>query len=140
MSTQQNPTVYARCIQYQLANIVSPVSVYANFNRNYATQNKFITWQLRNIHQEVYTGQLQSNKGIDRPIFQISCFAQEMADCFNLSNSILQSLHGYSGIFGNPATDGFYISKADIMFHYNSYDNELGLHQIFMDCTLDVPT
>ena len=117
MSTQQNPTVYA-----------------------HSEQPKFLTWQLRNVHQEVYTGILQSNKGIDRPIFQISCFAQQMLDCFNLSNSILQSLHGYSGMFGNPATDGIYISKADVMFQYNSYDNELGLHQIFMDCTLDVPT
>ena len=140
MSTQQNPVVYAHCIQYQLSEIVTPVPVYANFNRLYAEQDQFLTWQLRNVHQEVYTGQTQSNKGIDRPIFQISCFAQEMGDCFNLSNSILQSLHGYSGMFGNPLTDGFFVAKADVMFQYNSYDNELGLHQIFMDCTLDVPT
>ncbi len=33
---------------------------------------KFITWMLRNVHQPVYTGTQQSNKGIDRPIFQIS--------------------------------------------------------------------
>jgi len=139
MTTQQNPVVYAHCIQYQLANIVTPVPVYASFNRLYAEQPEFLTWQLRNVHQPVYTGQTQSNKGIDRPIFQISIFAQEMGDCFNLSNSILQSLHGYSGMFGNPATDGFFVAKADVMFQYNSYDNELGLHQIFMDCTLDVP-
>jgi hypothetical protein len=140
MSTQQNPTVYANCIQYQLTEIVAPVPVYANFNRNFATESKFLTWQLRNIHQPVYTGQDQNNKGIDRPIFQISVFATTMGDCFNLSNSILQSLHGYSGMFGNPDTDGFYLAKADVVWQYNSYDNELGLHQVFMDCTLDVPT
>ena len=139
MTTQQSPVVYAHCIQYQLANIVSPTPVYALFNRIYAEQPQFLTWQLRNVHQEVYTGQTQSNKGIDRPIFQISVFAQEMGACFNLSNSILQSLHGYSGMFGNPDTDGFFVAKADVIFQYNSYDNELGLHQIFMDCTLDVP-
>jgi hypothetical protein len=138
MSIQQNPSQYAAAIQYQLSNIVTPTPVYANFNRNYATQPKFLTWQLRNIHQPVYTGQTQSNKGIDRPIFQISIFAQNMTDAFNLSNSILQSLHGYSGQFGGSS--GLYISKADVQWLYNSYDNELGLHQVFLDCTIDVPT
>ena len=140
MSTQQNPTVYSQCIQYQLANIVSPVPVYAVFNRNYAKQPKFLTWQLRNVHQPVYTGQTQSNKGIDRPVFQMTVFAQDMTDAFNLSNSILQSLHGYSGMFGNPATNGFFVAKADVVWLYNTYDNELGLNQIILDCTLDVPT
>jgi hypothetical protein len=139
MTTQLDPSVYAQCIQWQLADIMSPIPVYANFNRNYASQPKFLTWQLRNVHQPVYTGQTQSNKGIDRPVFQISVFAKEMSDAFNMSNSILQSLHGYSGTFGNPATIGFFIAKADVVWQYNSYDNELGLHQVFMDCTLDVP-
>ena len=139
MTTQLDPSVYAQCIQWQLADIMSPIPVYANFNRNYASQPKFLTWQLRNIHQPVYTGQTQSNKGIDRPVFQISVFAKEMSDAFNMSNSILQSLHGYSGTFGNPSTICFFIAKADVVWQYNSYDNELGLHQVFMDCTLDVP-
>jgi hypothetical protein len=140
MSTQQNPSVYAQTIQYQLASIVSPVPVYALFNRNYATQPKFVTWQLRNVHQPVYTGQTQSNKGIDRPVFQMTVFAQNMDDAFNLSNTILQSLHGYSGTFGNPDNGGFFVAKADVVWLYNTYDNELGLNQIILDCTLDVPT
>jgi hypothetical protein len=140
MSTQQNPSVYAQCIQYQLADIVSPVPVYAVFNRNYATQPKFLTWQLRNVHQPVYTGQTQNNKGIDRPVFQTTVFAQNLDDAFNLSNTILQSLHGYSGTFGNPANGGFFVAKADVVWLYNTYDNELGLNQIILDCTLDVPT
>lgn len=138
MSVQQNPSQYAAAIQYQLASIVTPIPVYANFNRNFATQPKFLTWQLRNVHQPVYTGQNQANKGIDRPTFQISIFAQNMVDAFNISNGILQSLHGYSGQFGGPS--GLYISKADVYWLYNSYDNELGLHQVFLDCTIDVPT
>lgn len=137
MTTQNNPVDYAEAIQYQLASIVTPVPVYSNFNRNYAKQEKFLTWQLRNVHQEVYTGGIQSLKGIDTPIFQISVFAQDKTDAFNLSNDILQSLHGYSGQFGGSS--GFFIAKADVHWLYNSYDNELGLNQIFMDCMIYVP-
>lgn len=137
MSNQNNPVDYAKAIQYQLADIVDPIPVYANFNRNFAKQPKFITWQLRNIHQPVYTGSVQSVKGIDRPTFQISIFAQSMDDAFNMSDDILQSLHGYSGQFGG--VNGFFIAKADVFWLYNSYDDELKLHQIFLDCTIDVP-
>lgn len=139
MSVQQNPSVYAAAIQYTLGQTVNPVKVYANFNRNFAKEPKFLTWQLRNIHQEVFTGQIQSNKSIDRPIFQVSIFAQSMADAFSLSNSLLQSLHGYAGDFGTgPNT--LYVAKCDIVWLYNTYDNELGLNQIVLDCTLDIPT
>ena len=139
MATQQNPVQYGKAIQYQLESIVTPVPVYAAFNRNFATQPKFITWMLRNVHQEVYTGQNQNNKGIDRPIFQISIFTQDIEDGFTISNQILQSLHGYSGLFGG-VTNGFYISKADVQWLYNSYDNSDKLAQVFLDCTLDIPT
>ncbi|CAB5238515.1 hypothetical protein UFOVP164_52 [uncultured Caudovirales phage] len=139
MTTQQNPVQYAKAIQYQLASIVAPVPVYASFNRNFATQPKFITWMLRNVHQPVYTGSYQSVKGIDRPTFQISIFTQQIEDGFTISNQILQSLHGYSGLFGG-ATNGFQISKADVFWLYNSYNNDEKLAQIFLDCTLDIPT
>jgi hypothetical protein len=134
--SQQNPSTYAAAIQAQLSSIVTPVPVYANFNRNYATEPKFLTWQLRNVHQPVYTGVNQNNKGIDTPTFQISVFSQSMTDCYSISNQILQSLHGYSGLFGSL----FYISKADVFWLYNTYDNELGLQQIILDCTLYIPT
>jgi len=137
MATQNNPSEYAKAIQAQLISIVDPVPVYASFNRNFATQPKFITWNLRNVHQEVFTGTTQSNKSIDRPIFQISIFTVNLADGFDLSNTILQQLHGYSGQFGGVT--GFYISKADVNWLYNTYDNEIGLHSIFMDCTIDIP-
>ena len=138
MTTQLNPSDYAKAIQYQLTSIVTPVPVYANFNRNFATEPKFITWQLRNVHQDVYTGQNQNNKGIDRPVFQTSIFTQDMQDGFNIANTILQSLHGYNGQFGGSS--GFYIAKADVVWLYNTYDNTIGLHHIIMDCTLDIPT
>lgn len=137
--TQMNPVNYARAIQAHLTAIVTPVPVYAAFNRNYATQPKFITWMLRNVHQPVYTGPVQSVKGIDTPIFQISIFTQAIEDGFTISNQILQSLHGYSGLFGG-ATYGIQISKADVNWLYNSYDNEQKLAQIFLDCQLQVPT
>ena len=134
---QNNPLEYAKAIQYQLAEILDPVPVYINFNRNWATQPKFATWQLRNVHQPVYTGQTQGNKGIDRPIFQISLFAQDATEVFNLSNTVLQSLHGYSGQFGG--VDGFFVAKADVMWLYNTYDDSIKLQQIILDCTLDIP-
>ena len=139
MATQQNPVAYAKAIQAQLVSSVTPVPVYASFNRNFAIEPKFITWDLRNVHQPVYTGSTQANKGIDRPVFQISIFTQIIEDGFTISNQILQSLHGYSGLFGG-ATYGFQISKADVNWLYNSYDNENKLAEVFLDCTLDIPT
>jgi hypothetical protein len=135
MTTQQNPSVYAQAIQAQLTSTVNPVPVYANFNRNFATQPKFLTWQLRNVHQPVYTGNTQSNKGIDKPVFQTSIFTQNMQDGFNIANTILQSLHGYSGQFGGL----IYVAKVDVQWLYNTYDNTIGLHQIILDTTLDIP-
>jgi hypothetical protein len=139
MATQQNVNQYARAIQAQLSGIITPVPVYANFNRNFATQNDFVTWQLRNVHQPVYTGQTQSVKGIDTPTFQISVFSTTMENSFLTANTLLQSLHGYSGLFGG-ATYGFQISKADVVWLYNGYDNEINLFNIFMDCTIYIPT
>lgn len=138
MTTQLNPVIYGKAIQYQLSQIVSPTPVYASFNRNFATQPEFITWQLRNVHQPVYTGQTQGNKGIDRPVFQISIFTTNIERSFTISNQILQSLHGYSGQFGSP-TDGFFIAKADVVWLYNSYDDVQKMAQVFLDCTIDVP-
>ena len=135
--SQNNPSNYAKAIQYQLASIVSPIPVYANFNRNFATEPTFITWQLRNVHQPVYTGP-QSVKGIDTPVFQISIFSQNMGTAFDVSNTILQSLHGYQGQFGGST--GFWIAKADVMWLYNTFDDTIGLQQIILDCTLDIPT
>jgi len=132
---QNNPSDYAKAIQAQLKSICDPVPVYMNFNRNFATQPLFVTWNLRNIHQPVYTGQTQGNKGIDRPVFQFSIFSKNVPDGFDLSNTILQELHGYSGLFG----DLFFVAKADVMWLYNTYDDEIGLNQIICDCTLDIP-
>lgn len=139
MANQQDVREYAQAIQAQLSSIVTPIPVYANFNRNYATQGKFITWQLRDVHQPVYTGNIQSIKGIDTPVFQISVFTQDMADGFDTANDILQSLHGYSGTFGGGG-HSFNVSKADVVWLYHGYDNEIGLHNIFMDCTIYIPT
>lgn len=139
MATQQNVNQYAKAIQAQLSGIITPIPVYANFNRNFATQPDFVTWQLRNVHQPVYTGSTQSVKGIDTPTFQISVFSTTMENSFLTANIILQSLHGYSGLFGG-ATYGFQISKADVVWLYNGYDNEINLFNIFMDCTIYIPT
>jgi hypothetical protein len=44
MAGQNNPSNYAVAIQAQLTATASPVPVYGSFNRNFATQQKFITW------------------------------------------------------------------------------------------------
>lgn len=136
---QTNPLLLGETIQYQLENIVTPTPVYAAFNRNFATQPNFLVWMLRNIHQPVYTGQTQSNKGIDTPVFQISVFSQSIATGFTISNQIMQALHGYSGTFGNPATSGFFLAKADVTWLYNTFNNEENLAQIVLDCTMYIP-
>jgi hypothetical protein len=128
---------YPIAIQTQLSGIISPIPVYATFNRNWATQPKFVTWQLKNVHQPVYTGP-QSVKGIDTPVFEIDIYTTEIADSYTISNSIIQSLHGYQGQFGGVS--GFAISKADVYMRYQSYDDELRLYNIAMDCTLYIPT
>lgn len=129
---------YAKAIQTQLSGIISPIKVYANFNRNFATEDKFVTWQLRNVHQPVYTGQYQNVKGIDTPIFQISVFSTTSKDGYDITNSIIQSLHGYSGQFGGVT--GFQVSKADVVMLYQGYDDEIKLYNVYMDCTLYIPT
>lgn len=91
MATQQNVNQYAKAIQAQLSAIISPVPVYANFNRNFATQPEFVTWQLRNVHQDVYTGIYQNVKGIDSPVFQISVFSGSMENGFLIANQILHA-------------------------------------------------
>jgi hypothetical protein len=136
MAGQNNVSNYALAIQAQLTSTVSPVPVYGSFNRNFAAQQKFVTWNLRNVHQPVYTGTTQSVKGIDRPIFQTNVYAGSLQDAFSIANTIIQSLHGYSGQFGGL----FYVSKIDIDFLYNSYDNDINLHSIYLDCTMDIPT
>jgi hypothetical protein len=135
--SQNNVLSYAEAIQAQLSTIVDPVPVYALFNRNFVQgQTKFITWQLRNVHQPVYTGP-QRVKGIDTPVFQISIFTQKLEDGFTIENEIAQALHGYQGQFGGIG--GFWIAKADLMWLYNTFDDTIGMHQIILDCTLDIP-
>ena len=135
MTTQQNPRDYMAAIQAKLKSVMGAIPVYALMNRNYATEPKFITWQLRNVHQPVYTGTTQSIKGIDRPTFQISVFAQSATDALDMSNTLLQALHGYSGLY-----DTLYVAKTDVVWLYNSYDDKLGMYQVFLDATIDIPT
>ena len=136
MSVQQNPLVYAEAFQAELQTVVGAIPVYAEFNRNWATEPKYVTWHMRNMHQPVYTGQTQSNKGIDRPMFQITIFAQVMADAFGIANTILQAMHGYTGNYGGILP----VAKTDISWLYNTYDDTTTLQQVVLDCQLDIST
>lgn len=135
MATQQNPRDYTVAIQAKLKAVLGVIPVYSLMNRNWATEPKFATWQLRNVHQPVYTGPTQSVKGIDRPTFQISLFAQSSGDVLDMSNTVLQSMHGFTGLYGT-----LYVAKTDVQWLYHSYDDKLGLHQVFLDATIDIPT
>ena len=133
-----SPAVYAAAIQYQLIEICGAVPVYANFNRNFATEPTFVTWALRNIGPPVYTGQTQSNVGIDTPIFQVSVFAQSFETALTLSNDILQALNGFSGQIGGE--DGLFVAKIETDWLMSNYDNEVKLNEVFLDCSMYVPT
>jgi hypothetical protein len=138
MAVQLNPVDLGVAFEAQLESVIAPVPVYAAFNRNFATQPSFVTWMMRNLHQPVYTGQTQSNKGIAQPVFQISIFTQVIETGFQISDQILQSLHGYSGLLGGAS--GIWVAKVDVSWLYNSYDNDEKLAQIYLDCTIDIPT
>lgn len=135
---QNNAIKYATAIQQQLSSIVAPVPVYAGFNRNWATEPKFVRWQLRNIHQPVYAGPSQNNKGIDMPVAQVSIFTQTIQDGFVIAQQITDGLHGYAGQFGGAT--GFNVGKVDIHWLYNSYDNDTKMAEVFLDMMLYVQT
>jgi hypothetical protein len=127
---------YAKAIQYQLSSVLNPSPVYSNFNRNWASQPKFATWNLRNVHQPVFAGTLQNNKGIDTPIFQVVCFAQTTEDAFTMAQAVIDALHGYSGVFGGAS--GFAVGKIDVSWVYNTYDNDTKMAQVNLDCMMYV--
>ena len=131
---QNSAVVYAQAIQAQLVTVCTPTPVYAVFNRNFASEPTFVTWQLRDVHQPVYTGP-QSVKGIDRPVFQATVFAQLMANCFSKAQQIVDALHGFQGTFGGL----FFVSEVDVDWLFHTYDNDSKLNQIVLDCTLDIP-
>jgi len=132
---QNSAVTYAQAIQAQLTSVCTPTPVYALFNRNFATEPTFVTWQLRDVHQPVYTGP-QSVKGIDRPVFQATVFAQQMANCYSKAQQIVDALHGYQGTFGGL----FFVAKVDVDWLFHVYDNDSKLHQIVLDSTLDIPS
>ena len=58
------------------------------------------------MHQPVYTGSIQSNKGIDRPVFQISVFSTTSQGGFDLSNTyLLEKKYDWKGICVEPLPD-----------------------------------
>lgn len=129
---------YYKAIQKELKGMYSPVPVYALFNRNFSKEPTFVTWALRGSHRPVYTGPVKSVQGIDRPIVQVNIFSQDQKIAIAMSDTLINTWHGYSGLFGG--TGGFQVSKVDVALLLNTYDNTIGLQQVVFDCTLDVPT
>ena len=57
-----------------------------------------------------------------------------------MTNQILQALHGFSGFFGVKGSfAGIFVSKIDISMLYNTYDDNVKLNQIILDCRMDIP-
>ena len=50
---QNSVVTYSQAIQAHLQAIVSPVPVFAAFNRNFSSTPKFVVWMLRDVHQPV---------------------------------------------------------------------------------------
>ena len=133
MAGQNSIDQYITSIQSYLSGIVS-VPVLNNFDREFANSDQFITWQLRDVHQPVYTGVYQANKGIDTPVFQISIFTTTINAGLALADQIMQQLHGFTGMLGST-----YVSKADVHMLFQGYDDEIKLYNIYMDCFLYIP-
>lgn len=133
MAQQNSVDQYMTSIQSVLSGLVN-VPVLNNFDRQFANSERFITWQLRDVHQPVYTGIYQANKGIDTPVFQISIFTTTIDAGLALADQIMQGLHGYTGTFGS-----IYVSKADVHMLFQGYDDEIKLYNIYMDCFLYIP-
>ena len=132
---QNSIVTYAQALQTALQAAVTPTPVYASFNRNFASEATFVVWVLRNVHQPVYTGG-QTNKGIDRPICQVTVFSQVMATCFSTAQAVINALHGFQGTLGGL----IFVSKVDVELLFHTYDNDNKLHQIVLDLTLDIST
>ena len=55
-------------------------------------------------------------------------------------NLFYSSIFQKSGVLGFWGEDGLYVAKIETNWLVNSYDNEVGLNEIFLDCTMFVPT
>ena len=129
---------YETAIQARLVSITgTKAKVYKLFNRNFANDPSFVTWQLRNVHQQVYSGIYNTNLGIGTPTVQITVFDQSESNGVANAQLIVNSLHGFTGYL-NPNNTGILIGKADVDWVYQTYDNTVGLSQVVLDVLLNV--
>lgn len=126
-------------IQARLQTILGDTPVYKLFNRYLSEDSEFAVWQLRSVHQPVYTGTTQDNKGIDTPIVQVTLFDINQDRCVDNTQLVINALHGFNG-FLNPDNTGPYVAKADVVWQYETYDNKVNLAQIVLDVQLYVST
>ena len=110
------------------------VAVYATYNPNYATQPEFIVWFYSSIHQPLYQGVSQTNKGNDQPKFTITVSAQSLARASLLGDLIVQAWHGYTGLF-----NAMWVDRADVNVLAHDYDEYATLHQLHISVQLYVP-
>ena len=113
-----------------LANPIT-VPVHYSFNPDSGIQNEFVVWSIRNVQQEVWTGN-QANKGIDRPIFGLSVFTKTAARQAALID-LINTWHGYNGNL-----NGISVGKASVDVVITTYDEESSLYQAVIDIAMQV--
>ena len=109
MAQQLLLTTYVNSFQSAIKGIVpSTIPVYNKYDPNKSNDPTFIIWDLSDVHQEVYTGD-KSNKGIDKPIFDISVCGSSFESVLLISDNILNAWHGFRGSIGSLV-----VNKIDI--------------------------
>ena len=136
MAIQLRLANYITAFQAGLTAIVTPLKVYNTYNSGISTGDKnFVIWFYRNVHQPIYAGSQQANKGIDTPKFDVHVYAPTLISAATTTDKILQAWHGYQGLINNTLD----VAKIDITVLGNDYDEELSIHQTALSMVLYVP-
>lgn len=126
---------YELAIQAALKAMLN-VPVYKNYNQNFAKQPVFVTWQLRSLARQVFTG-TNKNLGIEMPRVQISVFAQNPQEGSQLAQTLISTWNGYTGHI-NPNNTGPVCGKITVDYLYQTFDDKYNLTQTILDVALYV--
>lgn len=127
---------YEESIQTGLSAILVDVPVYKNYNRNFAQEPTFATWQLRSLARQVFTGKPKV-LGIAMPHVQVSIFSQDQNLSSDLANEVIYAWNGYTGYI-NPNQVGIVCGKVTVDYVYQTFDDKYNLTQTVLDVALYV--
>lgn len=121
---------YELAIQSALKTLFA-VPVYKNYNQNFAQQPTFVTWQLRSLQRQVFTG-TPKVLGIEMPRAQISIYAQNPQEGSQLAQTLIEHWNGFTGHI-NPANIGPVCGKITVDYLYQTFDDKYNLTQTILD-------